>query len=159
MNIEALQALLRDEAAFKKAFRKKAADRVVTDSPKNDVFALIAGQFKQGRMPFIHQVTLPDGSQIRLKFYNTVKKLFNNKNVELIGKESYLSYLEVTVAPVGMKAYCWTMDVQQVVWGTSKKAATVKHEAALENLKATADDLQIDLSAPASWATVYTENY
>jgi hypothetical protein len=151
MNFEALQTLTRDQAEFKKAFRK--ADET------NEVVPLIKGTFVQGRTPYIHVAKLPDGSEIRLKFYNTVKKLFNSKNVELIGKESFLSYLEVTVAPVGIKGYFYTTDVVQVVWAPSRTKALVKHEAAIANLLAQAAALGIDLSAPTSWATTYTENY
>jgi hypothetical protein len=147
MTIDDLQALLSDPAAFRRAFRKA------------ELVALLKDQFRQGRTPYIHQVTLPNGSQIRLKFVNTIKKLFNSKNVELIGKESYLSYYEVTVAPIGQKAYCFTLDVSQIVWGTAKSRATLKHAQVIEALTMIGAEFGIDLSDPVKWSTTYSEIY
>lgn len=145
MNIDDLQVLVREQDAFRRVFRKP------------EVTELIKGQFRKGRTPYIHQVTLPDGSQIRLKFYNTVKQIRNSKGQEVMGKESYLTYLEVSVAPAGAKGYFYTTDVSQVVWGTSRSKATVKRDADLEALVAIGTELGIDLSAPESWCSTYTE--
>lgn len=147
MTLTDLQVVLQDQDAFRKAFRK------------DEVIALLKGQFGPGRTKYLHQVTFPNGSTLSLKFQNTVKKLFNSKNVELIGKESFLSYLEVTVRPAGVKGYCFTTDVQQIVWGTSKTKAQVKHDAAIAGLVAQAESLGIDLAAEGAWSTVYSENY
>jgi len=146
MTITELQAILPDQDAFKRAFRKEETQ------------ALLKGNFAIGRTPYIHQVVFPDGSQVRLKFYDTVKQILNTKGQPVYGKESYLSYLDVTVAPAGQKAYCFSMDVTQVVWGTSKSKATEKHLIALGALVETATALGINL-VPGAWATVYTENY
>ena len=145
MNIDDLQVLVREQDGFRRAFRKP------------EVVELIKGQFRKGRTPYIHQVTLPDGSQIRLKFYNTIKQIRNSKGQEVMGKESYLTYLEVSVAPAGSKGYFYTTDVSQVVWGTSRSKATVKRDADLDALKAVGTELGIDLSAPESWCATYTE--
>jgi hypothetical protein len=147
MTLIELQALLSDQDAFKRAFRK------------DETLALLKGQFKIGRTPYIHQVVFADGSQLRLKFYDTIKQILNTKGQPVYGKESFLSYLEVTVAPAGQKAYCYSVDVKQIVWGTSKSKATVLHQEALAELSKIAVALEIDLSAPTAWSTVYTENY
>lgn len=149
MTLEDLQkqvSFLASES-FKKIFKK------------DEVTDLLKGNFVQGRMPYIHQVTLPNGSQIRLKFYNVIKHIRNSKGQEVIGKESFLSYLDVSVLPSNQKGYSFTSDVVQVVWGTSKSKATEKHKVALQNLVDTATNLGIDLSAPTSWCTTYSENY
>jgi hypothetical protein len=170
MTIEALEALVLDQASFRKAFRKTNSEIlrgkrlgieliVENAGAKNEVVELLAGKFSKGRTPYIHQVTLPSGAQIRLKFYDTVKQILNSKGKEVPGKESFLSYLEVTVIPFGAKAYCFTVDVNQVVWGTSKSGATAKHATNLTNLIGQATELGIDLSEQGAWATVYSENY
>lgn len=142
-----LQALIRDEAAFISAFRK-------------DTFpAILAGKFAPGRVPYMHTVTLEDGSRIVLKFTNTVKILLNSKLQPIFGKESFLSYFEVIVAPVGMKAYVKTFDPKQIVWAPSKANAQVKHDANIALLVEEAAKFGIDLSVPANWNTAYSENY
>lgn len=159
MNVNDLQTLIQDQDSFRRAFRKTDGDRTFSTDPKNEIIALLKGQFRQGRTPYIQQVTLPDGSQIRLKFYNTIKQIRNSKGQEVMGKESFLSYLEISVAPIGLKGYFYTTDVQQVVWGTSKSKAEVKHDVAITNLIAQGTELGIDLSAPTAWCSIYTENY
>lgn len=132
---------------FKKAFKKE------------EVVVLLKDNFVHGRMPYIHQVTFPNGSQIRLKFYDVIKHVRNSKGQEVVGKESFLSYLDVSVLPSNQKGYSFTTDVNQVVWGTSKAKAIEKHNVALQNLVNTATSLGIDLSNPTSWCTTYSENY
>lgn len=146
MTLDELQAILPDQDAFKRAFRKE------------ETLALLKGHFTPGRTPYIHQVVFPNGSQLRLKFYDTVKQVLNTKGQPVYGKESYLSYLEVTVAPAGQKAYCYSIDVTQIVWGTSKSKATEKHLIALGALVEMAASLGISL-IPGAWCTTYTENY
>ena len=158
MTIDDVQVLLRDSDSFKKAFRKVDTDRADTD-PKNKIIALLAGNFKQGRTPYIHQVTFPDGSLLRLKFYDTVKKLYNSKNVELVGKESFLTYLEISVSPANQKGYFYTVDVNQRVWGTSKTKARALYESDMAALKVQAAELGLDLSSAEAWCSVYSENY
>ena len=170
MNLHVLQVLLRDQGIFRKAFRKTNSEALrgkrlgiqeVVDNAgiKNEVVELLAGNFGLGRTPYIHQTVLPDGSQIRLKFYDVIKEVLNSKGKPVLGKESFLSYLEVTVMPKDLKAYCFTVDVEQVVWGISKTKARVVHEANLKDLIGQATELGIDLSVPTAWATVYSENY
>lgn len=146
VTIDSLAALIQDQDALRRALKK------------DETIALLKGQFKPGRTPFIHQVTFPNGAQLRLKFYNTVKKLFNTKGVELIGKESFLSYLEVTGIPASGKGWYFTTDVNQVVWHPSKTKATEKHNANLAALVEFSTALGIELDDGA-WATSYTENY
>ena len=170
MTLDDLQVLVRDQATFRKAFRKTDSDtvrgreldadgKVQSAGSKNEMIALLKGNFRLGRMPNIHQATLPDGSQIRLKFYNVIKQILNSKGKEVPGKESFLSYLEVTVAASGLKAYCFTVDVEQVVWKTSRTNAQVKHDKKLNDLIAQADELGIVLSAPGAWTKIYSETY
>lgn len=147
MTIDQLQSILKDQDSFKKAFRK------------DETAALLKGKFAPGRTPYIHQVTFDDGSQLRLKFYDTIKIILNSKGQPVYGKESFLSYLDISVLPAGSKGYSYTADVKQLVWSTSKSKALEKHNEALGLLKAQADALGIDLSSPTSWATVYTENH
>ena len=147
MTLDDLQAILPDQDAFKRAFRKEETQ------------ALLKGHFKPGRTSYIHQVVFPNGSQLRLKFFSTIKQILNTKGQPVYGKESFLSYLEVTVAPAGAKAYCYSIDVKQIVWGTSKSKATVKHDEAKAELAALAAALDINLDAETAWCTTYTENY
>lgn len=159
MNNDTLQVLIRDQDAFKKAFRKVNPDRVFSTDPKNELVSFLKGQFKPGRVPYLHEVTLPNGSKIRLKFVDTVKKLFNSKNIELVGKESFLSYIEITVLPVGIKGYCYTTDVHQIVWGLSRSKAKLQHDVKIASITAQAEELGIDLTAAGAVCTLYSENY
>ena len=159
MTLDDLQVLVQDQAIFRKAFRKTDAESRVNDEAKNEMMALLSGNFGLGRMPSIHQVVLPNGSQIRLKFFNVVKEILNSKGKPVPGKESFLSYLEVTVMPVGLKGYTFTVDAHQIVWSTSKSKAQIKHDEKLAKLKVLADELGIDLSLPSSWVKIYSENY
>lgn len=120
--------------------------------------AFLKGQFGIGRTPYIHTVTVGD-TELRLKFYNVVKQILNSKGKEVPGKESFLSYIEVTVAPSGRKATMFTMDVTQAVWAPSKTKAIVKHDEAIAALKTFAESFGIDLNAPAAWCTTYSMNY
>ncbi len=147
MTIDDLQAALSSPDELRKALRKPEA------------IALLNGNFQVGRVPFVHQVTFPNGSQLRLKFYDVVKKILNTKGQEVLGKESYLTYVEVTGAPAGQKAYCYTQDVVQAVWAPSKAKATEKYEAARAELVAMATSLGIDLSNQSAWCSVYSQNY
>ena len=147
MTIDMLQSTLKDQDGFRRAFRKE------------ETAALLKGLFTIGRTPYIHQVVFEDGSQVRLKFYDTIKVILSSKGQPVFGKESFLSYIDVSVMPADSKGYSFTTDVKQIVWGVSKTKAQEKHDQALQLLKDQAAAFGIDLSAPASWATVYTENY
>lgn len=147
MTVTDLELLVQDQAAFRKAFRKPELNE------------LIKGQFKEGRLPFIHQVTLPSGAQIRLKFYNCVKRIFSSKGLELSGKESYLSYLEVAAVPVGIKGYSFIVNQAQIVWASGKREADEKQELQLAALRELAAELDISLDKPEAWCTIYSENH
>jgi len=149
MNLDTLQAAISKSIPddFKRVLRKE------------ETVSVLKGNFAPGRAPYIHQAVFPNGSKVSLKFYNTVKEILNSKGKPVYGKESFLSYVEVTVAPVDQKAYCFSVDVKQIVWGTSKSRAQAAHTVNIDELTQFGADLGIDLSAPASWATVYTQNY
>lgn len=147
MNTTDLQELVQDQAAFRKAFRKP------------ELIELIKGQFKEGRLPFIHQVTLPNGAQLRFKFYNCVKRIYSSKGLELSGKESFLSYLDVSAAPLGIKGYSFIVNQAQIVWGASRSEAEVKHIAQLATLTELATEVGIDLTKPGAWCTIYSEDH
>lgn len=170
MTLDDLKVLVQDQASFRKAFRKTNTEaqrgkrlgvQEVIDNAgvKNELIELIANNFGIGRTPYIHQVVLPDGSQIRLKFHDTIKEVLNSKGKAVPGKESFLSYLEVTVMPIGAKGYTFTVDIQQCVWGVSKTKAREKHDANIADLVAQATELGIDLSSPTAWDRIYSESY
>jgi hypothetical protein len=159
MTVDELQALIADQTAFKKAFRKIDRQGAFSTDPRNEMFVLLKDQFKPGRTPYLHQVVFPDGSQLRLKFVDTIKKIYDSKGRELMGRESYLTYVEVVLAPAGKKPEFFTMDVSQVVWAPSKPKATEKYNAEKAKLVALAEELGIDLSAPTAWCTTYSQNY
>jgi hypothetical protein len=94
-----------------------------------------------------------------MKVYDVLKEILNSKGQKVMGKESFLSYIEIAVMPFGMKGYAYTTDVQQRVWGTSKSSAIEKHTTDLANLAVQAFGLGIDLTAPGSWCTTYSEVY
>lgn len=162
MTLNDLQILVQDESAFKKAFRKcfsRSQKEDNEDQTTNGIVNLLKGQFEQGRLTYIQEVSLPNGSKIRLKFYDVVKEILNSKGKPVSGKESFLSYIEVIVMPVGLKGYSYTTDLEQRVWGTSRNKAIELHTADLTSLAFQAAELGIDLSEPGSWCTVYTEMY
>lgn len=160
MNITDLQVLTLDQTAFKKAFRKvDSANRTFSTDDKNPIVTLLKGKFGPGRTPYMHQVTLPDGTRIVLKFTNTIKEVLNSKGKAVAGKESFLSYFEVIVSPVGQKAYMYSQDVTQTVWGTSRSKAELLHQRSIDELVQFAATFGIDLTAPDSWNTVFTQTY
>jgi hypothetical protein len=142
-----LEVLFSDEGSAKKAIRS------------DEVAALLKGMFGPGRTPYLQTVKFPSGSELRLKFVNVVKEILNSKGKPVPGKESFLSYLEVTVLPAGKKGFYFTTDVTQVVWAPSKSKAEVKHAVAIAALTEFATSLGIDLSAPGAWHTVYSQSY
>jgi hypothetical protein len=142
--LEALEKFIRDEDAFTKAFKHKLTDpnKLGKDcygwDEKLNTFGLVT----------------PNGSRVLLRFYDTVKPIFDYQNVEVPGKESFLSYLEVVVYPVGMKAYLFRSDLRQVVWGDAKTAAKVKHDHGLFLLGVKAKALGFELTE-ANWRHNY----
>lgn len=155
-----LQAIITNEDEVKKVFRAALhSQKPGSADLQNTLIQNISGKFVQGRTPFISVLELADGSSIRLKFVNTIKNVLNSKLVPTIGKESFLSYLEVSVFPAGFKGYSFTLDVNQVRWKTAKSVAEVVHATKIAALVAFADAVQIDLSKNESWCTVYSQTY
>lgn len=151
-------AQIQDE--MKKVFRAglqslKAKD----DTGPNWLIQVVGGLFVDGRVPFVKTIDLPDGSSIRLKFVDTVKQVLNSKLAPTLGKESFLSYLEVSVFPAGLKGYSFTLNVNQVRWKISKSSASIEHQKNLGVLVEFASALGIDLSTQESWCTVYSQTY
>lgn len=101
------------------------------------------------------KLTLHDGSTIRLKFFDTIKEIFNSKNVVVPGRESYLSYMDVAVMPAGKKGYGFKSWVVQHVmaYREGKPKAIVTHAESIAKLIAKASEMGIDVvSDPdASW--------
>lgn len=131
---------------------------VVSDEP-TEFAQLVSGKFQPGRTSYIHRYVLDDGSELRLKFVDTVKTVLNSKLQVISGKESFLSYLEVITAPKGKKATCKSLYVNQIVWAPQKSQALEKHTVHIEELKKIGVALGIDLNDARSWSTTYTENY
>ena len=160
MSLINLAKIAPDQDEMKKVFRAglqslKAKD----DTGPNWLIQATSGLFVDGRVPFVKTIDLPDGSSIRLKFVDTIKNVLNSKLAPTLGKESFLSYLEVSVFPAGLKGYSFTLNVNQVRWKTSKNAATVEHQKNLEVLIEFAAALGISLASPDSWCTVYSQTY
>ena len=120
---------------------------------------LTNGKFSNGRVPYVFVFKTESGAEIRMKFVDTVKIIRNSKNQEVPGKESFLSYLDISAHPIGMKGYFFTTNVLQLVWANGKSKAQTMHEEAVCKLKERAAALGIDLSESSSWCKIYTENY
>lgn len=148
-----LVGILDDESAIVSLIRGS------TSEEPSDFVQLVTGKFQPGRTPYLHRYLMEDGSELRLKFVDTVKTVLNSKLQVISGKESFLSYLEVIVAPKGKKAYCKSLYVNQIVWAPQKSQALEKHTVHIEDLKKIGIALGINLDSPDSWSTTYTENY
>ena len=160
MSLNDLAKITTDQEEIKKVFRAalqsvKAQANVESD----ELIKSTKGLFIEGRVPFIKVLELPDGSSIRLKFVNTIKNVLNSKLAPTLGKESFLSYLEVSVFPAGLKGYSFTLNVNQVRWKTSKTSATIEHQKHLNVLVQFAAALDINLMSPDSWCAVYSQTY
>jgi len=142
---EALRELINDEAEFTSYFKKRA----VTEKMG---FGFWKPDGKRS-----HRLVLPDGSYVRLKFFDTIKEIFNSKNVPVPGRESFFSYLEVSVMPIGIKGYSFNVDVAQHVMAPVRGKPTAKslHAESISKLVEKATALGIDLSQPGSWETYY----
>jgi len=141
--VEALEQFIRDEEAFTKAFKHKSTDASTIGAGLE--WAADSGSYR---------VTTPNGSILQLRFFDTVKPIFDYMNVEVPGKESFLSYIEVVVRPTGIKGYMFKSDATQAVWGDSRSKAEIKHQAALVKLSTKAASLGID-SATFEWRNNY----
>lgn len=160
MSLINLAKITPNQDEMKKVFRAglqslKAKD----DNEPNWLIQTAGGMFVNGRVPFVKSIDLPDGSSIRLKFVDTIKNVLNSKLAPTLGKESFLSYLEVSVFPAGIKGYSFTLNVNQVRWKTSKTSATIEHQKNLGVLVEFATALGINLSSQDSWCTVYSQSY
>lgn len=131
-----LEEFIRDEDAFTRAFKHK-----LTDPAK-----LGAGAWAWDEKARAFGIVTPNGSLLALKFFDTVKVVYDYMNVEVLGKESSLSYIEVVVRPAGIKGYMFKSDLLQSVWGDSKSKALVKHAAGLDKLRAKALTLGIEVA-------------
>lgn len=135
-SIDTIEHAIRDDEAFTKAFKHK-----LTDAAK---LGLDLWSWHEASESY--RIETPNGSILQLRFYNTVKPIFDYMNIEIPGKESFLSYIEVIIRPTGIKGYMFRSDVSQVVWGVSKNSAQIKHDANLAKLVIKAKALGIDLT-------------
>lgn len=142
-SVEQLQSMIRDESEFTKFFKK-------------NIETIGSGSWIQnGKRGW--QLTLPDGSYIRLKFFDTIKRIYNSKNIEIPGRESYFSYIDVNVMPKGIKGYGFTMNVSQHVMTPKKGVPPAKnlHQESIRKLYEIASSLKIDLTKEEAWETYY----
>lgn len=144
-SIEEITAMLRNEAEFTTFFNKKAVQQ-----------ELGKGHWKfDEKRGFV--LTFPDGSYVRMKFFDTVKKIFNTKNVEVVGRDSFLSYVDIVVMPAGAKGYGFKLWITQHVKAPkpgARKAADL-HAESIAALKKKAEAFGIDLNDPDVWDRYY----
>lgn len=133
--LKTLEQAIRNEEAFTKAFKHKLTNPAT----------LGGGNWGWDERLQAFGIVTPNGSTLLLKFFDTVKKVFDYQNVEVPGKESFLSYIEVVIRPAGIKGYMFKSDLRQAVWGDSKAAAKVKHDHGLFLLRAKAKALGFEL--------------
>lgn len=119
-----LEELLPNEEVFEKFFKAKNTTPV----------DLGAGNWGYEPTKNIFGMVTPNGSVISLKFYDAIKKIFDVKNQEVPGRESWIAYVEVTVRPAGKKPYMFKAFGSQQVWANGHLTAKVKHEAAKAKL-------------------------
>lgn len=144
-----LLVTLRNPEEFEKYFKKHAfAEEFYKNEWKADG--------KKG-----YRLTLSDGSYIRIKFFDTVKKIFNSKNVEVPGRESFLSYIDVAVMPAGVKGYGFMCDMTQCVWAYAKGRRPAKelHAEAIRKLTNKASCIGIDLTAAGSFDDTFIKHF
>lgn len=106
------------------------------------------------------QLALADGSIIKLKFFNTVKQITNSKLQIVPGRESYLSYIDVSTLPVDnegkrTKGFTFKLDIKQYPWLHARAKAEVVHNVCLQNLKDKAAKLGLSLDEEGSFETYY----
>lgn len=142
MEIEQMQAMLKNPSEFQKWFNKNI---------QKEEFG--KGYWKQDDKQG-YRLAFPDGSVVRIQFFNTVKKLYTPYNIEIPGRESFLSYMYVTVKPADAKAYDFRSFVAQHVKAPApgKQPAIKLHTASIEKLLAKAESIGITLS-DADWVT------
>ena len=145
VSIESLQGMIRDEVSFTKFFKKSVFD----------VHLGKGSWVYDGRRGF--KLTLLDGSYLKIRFFNTVKRILSSKSVEIVGRESLLSYVDVSVMPSGMKGYSFILDDNQfaVAKASTSNNVKAKHAACLKVLTEKAGLLEIDLTSQDVWETYY----
>ncbi len=122
-------------------------------------FKSIPGNWVLGRKPYLHDFKLSNGAKITFKFVNTIKWLLDAKMRRIHGRDSFLSYVEITAHPVGQKPFAQTFDIKQVCIAVPREKSEAKHLTNVAKLVARAADYGIELSATESWSTVYNESY
>lgn len=126
---------------------------------ENAIFNKLSGHFSEGRTPYLHVVTLPDGCTVTFKFVDTIKFLLDAKLQRRPDRRSYLSYLEVTIQNPAEKAVSRAFDVKLIPIKAPVDHAAIKHEEHLSKLVDFALKFNIDLSNRERWSVVYDENY
>lgn len=147
MNDAALQLAIRTPA-FAEKFRSNS-----------EVTALLTGRFKPEKVSWLHTATLEDGSRIVLRFTNTIRYMLDSKLQRRTDRQSYLSYMELCVFPVGMKAYCKVYEPKMVLIAAPTEQAAAKHARNIESLKEQAAVYGINLDNDNDWSTVFNENF
>lgn len=124
-------------------------------------FKSAPGNWVLGRKPYLNEYQLVDGSKITFKYVNTLKWLLDAKMRRIHGRDSFLSYVEITAHPVGQKPYSRIFDVKQVCIGVPREVSEAKHIANVAKLMERAADYGINLTDRDSdaWQKVYDESY
>ena len=123
-NLETLEVILPNQETFEKMFKAK------NTSPEQ----LGGGCWGFEPTKGVYGCVTPNGSIITLKFYDAIKKIFDVKNQEVPGRESFIAYVEVTVRPKGLKPYLFKAFQSQQVWANGHITAKAKHDVAKEKL-------------------------
>jgi hypothetical protein len=102
---------------------------------------------------------LPNGSYIRVKFFDVLKNIYNSKNIIVPGRESLLSYADITVNFKDRKGYGFKAWICQHVCAITpgKPRAAVLHAENIVKMIDRANALGIDLvnNKEEAWETYY----
>lgn len=128
-------------------------------SKKGEATKVLAGRFEVDKKPYLHAVTLEDGSKITFKFVDTIKYLLDHKMRRIHGRDSFLSYLEIIAQPAGKKAYSRTFDIKQVVIAVPRETSEAKHRLNVAKLAMLGQTYEIDLTPVDAWYRIYDESY
>lgn len=134
--LETLEQLILNGEAFEKFFKAK------NTTPAQ----LGAGMWGYEPTKNSFGMVTPNMSIITLRFYDAIKKIFDVRNQEVPGKESFISYVEVTVRPIGRKPYLFKAFPSQAVWAGGHITAKAKHDVSKEKLKDRFTSLGINVS-------------
>ena len=139
-----------------KMFDAICSESEITKLFKDEVFAEGLGKGEWKKDVRGYKILLDDGkSYIKIAFFDTVKQITNSKLVPIAGRESFLSYINVSVMPAGVKGYSFVLDVKQYPWAHAKARAADSHAISIENLKEKASEIGIDLEQPEGFETYY----